>query len=194
MNIILDIDGCLADFILGFTTLANKMFNTPIIPTREHKAWGSFPGLTQEMESTVWEEIKSSNRFWYNLTPLVSPRVFSWIDSFSQRGHDVYFVTSRLGAYAKQQTEDWLMSQGVLDPTVIVSSKKGEIASAVGADYCLDDKAENAWCVAWMAPKTQACLLDRIYNHYDPNAFGSHRVKRVQTVEEFLDIVEGKNE
>ena len=189
-RIIFDVDGVLANFILGFTTLGNKEYNTPIVSTEQHEKWGAFPGLDPEKEAVLWEVVKKFETcFWANLLPLVSPSVMLRINDLIACGEEVYFVTSRPGEYAKQQTEQWLAQRGIRNPTVIVSSKKGEAAAMLGADYCLDDKAENAWCVAWLSPKTKSFLLNRKYNQYDPDAFGSSKVRRVDTVEEFLDIV-----
>lgn len=189
-RIIFDVDGVLADFILGFTRLGNSIYGTPIVATTHHKKWGEFPGLGPEQEDALWGIVKKFEaNFWFSLEPLVSSEVFRGIQDLRVCGDDVYFVTSRPGEYAKQQTEHWLQLHGISHPTVIISSKKGEAAAMLGADYCLDDKAENAWCVAWLSPRTKSFLLSRKYNQYDPLAFGSSRVQCVDTVDEFLDIV-----
>lgn len=189
-RIIFDVDGVLANFILGFTTLGNQRYFTPIVDTTQHKKWGAFPGLDLVKEESLWGIVKKcKNLFWFNLNPLVPLETFSRIQNLSSRGHSMYFVTSRPGEHAKQQTEQWLRKYGIWNPTVLVSPKKGEAAAMLGADYCLDDKAENAWCVAWLSQNTKSFLLNRKYNQYDPESFGSSRVQRVDTVEEFLDIV-----
>ena len=189
-RIIFDVDGVLADFLTGFTRLGNALFQTPVVTSDEHEQWNVFPGMTPEMVDRVWKIVKQFEaRFWFNLPALPALATFRRIRDLIVCGHEVYIVTSRPGEYAKRQTEQWLESRGIPTPTVIVSSKKGEAAAMLGADYCLEDKAENAWCVVWLSPKTKSFLLNRKSNQYDPNAFGSHRVRRVDTVEEFLDIV-----
>lgn len=193
-RIIFDVDGVLANFILGFTALGHQWYNTPVVDTEQYLKWGKFPGLGPDKEAALWAAVKAKEtHFWFNLYPLVPRATFAMIDSMSFQGHEIYYVTSRPGERSKMQTEEWLKRQGIYNPTVIVSSKKGEAAAMLGADYCLDDKAENAWCVAWLSPKTKSFLLNRKYNQYDPDAFGSHHVQCVDTVEEFLDIVNDPN-
>lgn len=87
-------------------------------------------------------------------------------------GWPIYFVTSRVGVEPKHQTENWLMDAGIARPTVIVASRKGMAADLLGATHAIDDKAENAWMVHWLSPKTRIYLLDAPYNRVEGDARG----------------------
>lgn len=185
--VIFDIDGVLADFLTGFTSLANEMFGCPVTSTHEQPSWNGFPGITKEQSSAVWARIIHDSGFWYQLEPLVGEVTFKAIDCLRR---PVYFVTARDGTNAKIQTEDWLEDMGIWKPTVIISKYKGEVAKAVRAKACIDDKAANASCVAWITEdQTQSYLIDRKYNQC-PDGFLASSVKRVASVEDYLREVQ----
>ena len=192
--IMFDIDGVLADFSLGFTTLANTLHGTPVTTTAQKVTWDGFPGLTDNQESVAWTAVYNSSVFLLNLAPLISHTVFERLN-WLQACADVYFVTHRQGVKAKSQTLEWLASYGIRDPQVIISESKGETAKVIRAEYSIDDKAGNACAVAWLTRGTKTpCLsfiLDRLYNQFDHKMIGG-KVIRVYTVSEFLDYVENK--
>lgn len=185
VRVVLDVDGVLADFILGFTTLANRMFGTPVYTTLEQKAWDSYEGLTDAECTQTLEAAKLSPTFWQDLPPLASPEELARL-AFVAAAHDLYFVTSRFGVGAKVQTEAWLRRHGVPSPTVIVSDAKGEVAKAVRAEILLDDKAGNAVFTQYYSRTTAVYLLDRPYNRFDPAVLGS-KIIRVRTLLEFFE-------
>ena len=93
------------------------------------------------------------------------------------------------------QTQRWLTNHGLETPSVVVSSKKGEIARAIRATHSLEDKIENAWAIHWISdsPQTKSFLLDRPYNRVQESPeIGARGIIRVGSVEEFLDEVEGE--
>ena len=185
-----DIDGVLADFILGFTSEAAILYGTPFTNTREQESWNTFKGLSPEQVAQVWAIITHSTHFWSDLYPLLS---------YAERcalkrlmiDHTVYFVTNRPGTNVVRQTRRWLdHCLGVENPNIIVSKRKGEVASAIDANYCLDDKAANASCVDWLTDgRCQSFLLNRPYNQC-PSDFLASGVKRVSTVLEFIQHIE----
>lgn len=194
--ILMDLDGVLADFVEGFTRLANSLFHTQIITTPDQPSWNfrTWGLLTREQENLVWDQVKRDAGWWTRLKPLVSIGTFSRIDNL-QLEHEVVFCTNRVSAAHPpgQQTSMWLESHGVYRPSVIVSGKKGEIARAIGATHSIDDKIENCWAVHWISdsPQTKSYLLDRPYNRIQKRPeVGPSGVKRVLTVDEFLDEVE----
>jgi len=80
----------------------------------------------------------------------------------------------------------------VIRPTVIISKHKGEFAKAVGADYSIEDKASNASCIDWLTGgQTKSFLLNRPYNQGNSDFLASG-VRRVDSVDEYLDVIEGK--
>lgn len=189
MKIMFDIDGVLACFIGGFTKLASELIpGVPVTTTLQQPSWHGFPGMTKEQVSRVWEVVKADCWFWTELEPLVGGLTFKDIYDIKVE-HEVYFCTSRVGIYAKRQTEHWLASQGLGNTTVIVSGKKGEFCKAVGIDYAIEDKASNASCIDWITEgKTKSYLINRPYNQAPAEFLGSG-IKRVDTVNEFLEVL-----
>lgn len=187
-TIIFDVDGVLADFVLGFTAIAGA---PEPWGTREgrQKLWSFRDVFSPEQISNAWEKLKSSDSFWRDLPPLQSPEVFDAIDEL-QLSHHVLFVTARVSyKNAQEQTKLFLEDHGVMNPSVIVSPKKGEIAAAVAADYHVDDKPENVACVHWMADK-QPCRS--YFYEVEPNNKGvwlPEKIRRIQSLSEFIEDV-----
>jgi hypothetical protein len=139
--VMFDVDGVLAEFILGFTTLAHDMFpDVPITTTPEQPKWDGFPGMTREQVNLVWREIEKSNKFWAELPALPIPH--GDICDLQLRAQ-VYFVTNRKGLNVVEQTKRWLWNNGIECPDVMAAGLKGEIARGLNANYMLDDKAGN---------------------------------------------------
>ena len=191
MNIMIDMDGCLADFICGFTTLAAQIYGTPITETSEQPRWDGFVGLSPLQIHVTWQRVFESEDFWEQLGTLVGTRTLERIDDM-QDHHRIHFVTSRQGIHTHDQTVSWLESRGILSPEVIIvpsAATKGHIAVGLGIDYCIDDKAGNAVYVQYHVPGIKSYILDRRYNQFDAEVIGS-KVKRVSTVENYLDDIE----
>lgn len=194
LSVVFDMDGVLADFIYGFLWTARSMVNREITihNTGDHPSW-DFEGLmTKREETEVWRLVKTSGVWWANLPPLVLRDVFERINKISKEAN-VYFCTARpcSARPASTQTAEWLQKHGVEDPNVVVSKMKGDFCKAVGADFALDDKWDNAQVIHWISPETVSVLLDRPYNQVAPHPkVGSNSVTRVRTVNEFLSLVE----
>jgi hypothetical protein len=101
-TIIFDVDGCLADFVEGFTTLGNRMFGVPIMKAHTQETWDNFGG-TKEQKSAIWEALKQDPEYWMNLSALIGPTTFARIDSLAMY-HRVYFLTTRVGIKVKKYT------------------------------------------------------------------------------------------
>jgi uncharacterized HAD superfamily protein len=188
-TIVFDIDGCLADFVKGFTELGHKMFGIPVLTTDQQLTWDAIGGTTKEQKNAMWEVLKRDEMFWYLLDPLVNATTFARIDSLSLYNR-VYFLTTRVGVKVKQQTERWLAFNGIYHPSVIISGThdKGEICKYLGADYAIEDKVENALSIDTVS-KAKTFLLDRPYNRIPLDDKGPNQVKRVTSVNQFLDEV-----
>jgi hypothetical protein len=195
--IMFDVDGVLADFVQGFTTLAHDMFpEVPITLTVDQPKWDGFPGMTREQINKVWRVIDQADDFWPNLPALPIPA--GDICDLQLRAQ-VYFVTNRKGQNVVEQTKRWLWRQGIEAPDVMAAGLKGEIARGLNANYMLDDKAGNVLHAYYHNLDRKAFksyVLDRPYNQFDTTVVGSG-VIRVKTIDDFIsdinrDIAEGK--
>lgn len=192
--IMFDVDGVLCDFVLGFTTLANKLFpEVPITGTHNQPSWTGFPNMTQDQINATWQQATETRGFLEGLRPLWKPEEKEAIhrDLLGiEDGHDLYFVTSRHGKYAKDETENWIRKTFFgIHPTVILCKNKGEFAKAVGCGYSIEDKASNASCIDWLTHgKTKSYLLDRPYNRLAPEYLASG-VIRINSLQDYLDII-----
>lgn len=184
-TILFDCDGVLADFIKGFTLIANRKYGTPIITTIQQPHWDFNWLLTNKQQEEVWSEIKQSSTWWTSLEPLVSYEVFNLISKLNACAN-LIFGTNRISnlTSASSQTSRWLEDMGVVPSSVVVTKKKGDLARVIGADFALDDNAENASCIHWISdsPQTKVFLLNRPYNQQPV----PKRIIRINSVQEFL--------
>lgn len=183
-NIMFDIDGVLADFILGFTREACQLgYLERPYSTEEQASW-EFNQLSWPQQISIWDYIRSSNWWWTNLPALVSPVTFAALNTL-QMTNQVIFCTNRRGKHIQLQTKYWLANNGIVNPAVVVTERKGEVARALDIDYSIDDQVHNANCVHWIADTVpcRSYLLDRPYNRVG-------RIKNVRvvaSVEEFME-------
>jgi hypothetical protein len=181
--VMFDVDGVLANFFEAYKRTYDRVHPRNPFPFADDGwVWDDL------WDSLVWDVIKVSSGWWTLLRPIPDARVFRRINAM-QNTHDVYFVTARPGLAVKQQTETWLRLQGIEDPTVILSSKKGEAAAVLGADFSIEDKAGNAVYIAYQSKGTKSFLVDRHYNLFNHEMLGS-KVIRIKEIEQFLAAIE----
>jgi len=158
-----------------------------VMSTEEQLNWDGF-GLTKKQMDSVWDVILGTRGWWLAMPSLVSEQTLEQIDRLTN-DHQVVFVSAREGISPQCDTIDWLKSHGVQSPSVILTKRKGEIARALDADYSLEDKPENAAVIHWMADvkPCKSYIIDRPYNRVD---YLPKKIKRVKTVEEFLNEIE----
>ena len=164
MRLGIDIDGCLADFNESFARLVNE--RTGVELELPPKTWNYHldAGVTPEQDQAIWAEIAGSPTFWVALNPLPSAKeLLKDLDGLTSE-HAVYFITTRVGMTAKQQTELWLWQFGITYPTVIISKAKGLIAAGLQLNIMLDDKPENLFDVKAARPECQTILVRAPYN------------------------------
>src|SRR3990172_4497982 len=94
--VIFDVDGCLADFMLGFTTLLNREFGTPITRGHQYEQWDEVIGVSPQQVKYGWNCVNQSSTFWLTLDSLVSNEVWDRLRRL-QEHTDIYFVTNRSG-------------------------------------------------------------------------------------------------
>lgn len=188
-TIVFDVDGVLANFTKGFTTIGNRLFGIPIVENDDQLSWNFKESLTSEQQSVIWNEVKSTLGWWRSLVSLVSYEIFYRINRLTI-DNEVYFVTNRF-SYRRppgEQTVSWLMLHGIPNPRVIVSEKKGEICDAIRADFSLEDNWSNALSIHDRAPGCQSFLIERRYNEKDRKVL-PEGMTVVKTVTEYLDHI-----
>lgn len=193
MIVMWDVDGVLANFQQGYHRLANRMFDVGVDETYVPPTWDWLQDtIGEDKVNRVWEHIRQSPDFWFELDPLVSREELTRIRELTRK-HTMYYVTSRVGSTAKRQTERWLSMYVGADlntPTVLISTRKADAANALGADYTIDDKAGNVLAVYYNSPASRKVyVLDTPYNQFSNDVMG-HRVRRVKSVKDFLDDIE----
>lgn len=203
-----DVDGVFADLPPAFQKLLVELTGKDLFLPGDSANppcwnWHFLRGYTKEEADRAWVHIANSD-FWRWLQPIRDNTytLSQWYRLHSEE-HDVYFITHRAGARAKQQTERWLQNWaiGSAHPTVLLSGEKGTIARALNLDVYIDDNLDNAKSVLTLSPKTKMFLLNRSYNqepalvnvwtrYADSPVKGGYwdrrEATRVATVEEFL--------
>lgn len=176
MKIGIDLDGVICDFYEPYEELCVAADNgIDRFPQRGSSVgfyppvwnWPQHYGYSDAVVDRVWEKIKASNDFWLELKPL--PEGQDLIDSGNLNNllaeHDVYFITARPGARAKQQTEEWFGIHAGLDcPTVLLCNNKFHACRALHLDLYIDDRGENIVDCDKYAWETVSVLLNRPYN------------------------------
>ena len=185
-----DVDGVLADFDLGYTSLAHRVFGTPIQTTVTQMEWNFRSILTNKEQSTVWDILKNTSHWWETLVPLVDYDTFREINKLG-RVNDVYFITNRMHNLhsPSHQTRAWLEAQGIIHPQVVVTPFKGETCKLLGVDSSLEDNWGNACAIHWMSDKTRSFLVRRFYNHQAESLIPKN-ITWVSSVDQFLQDVE----
>ena len=188
-TIIFDVDGVLADFVLGFTREIGA--EQPWGERQNAGNWNFIDKFEKQRVEDAWSRIRNNPQWWINLPPLEDYATYQRIARL-QLDHQVLFVTARSGINAQWQTQRWLRLQGIMNANVVVADKKGDVAAAVGAHYHIDDKPENAACVHWIADKKpcRSYFLDHEYRQ--SGMWLPPRIKRVSSVNQYLEDIENE--
>lgn len=183
----IDLDGVCADFTTGMSQALHATTGRLLLePGSEPDvwAWPEAVGYTPAEVRGVWLSISASPLFWRALSPL--PGVTDALRRLDTWAHDaparsVYFLTSRVGIYAKQQTESWLREQGVRNPTVLLAdgSRKSLLADGLSLTALIDDCPENL--ILRPGSMTAPVLCPHAYNASVRALFS-----RVQTLPTFV--------
>lgn len=174
-SIMLDIDGVLSDFVTSAIPIANRRLGKDIpLSYRPQEYW--WPDrLSKEDWGPMFDEIKSTYNFWYNLMP-IKENVEALRDFYdnirvSRSEYAVYFITSRpdtAGLTALDQTNRWLLELDLLrtNCSVLVVRQpehKPALIRSLDLQASIDDKLESA-IESSKIDNHQSYLLDYPYN------------------------------
>lgn len=197
MRIGFDIDGVLAAFVPRYQSLVIETDGRNLFHPGDDRDppcwnWPELRGYSTEVMQQVWAHIAASPSFWYSLAPTHELRTFSLLLRDLEHRHDLYYIASRPGTTAKRQTEAWLQRQLSYDklqvaPTVLISSRKAEMARGLQLDCYIDDNLDNAHSIGIGNPGTRSYLLDRAYNQEASHPDTIHFYTRVGSLAEFFD-------
>lgn len=191
MKFAIDIDGVLADFNTGFAKILNWIeprqvdIYAPDFPNCWN--WPQAYGWSEDALARAWTEAKNCGYFWKMLQPYSTfYQDIQSIDKLRNEGHEIYFITSRVGRTAKLETEQWLGERGMGMPTVIVTShatEKGEICRTLNIDWMIDDSPDVLLNVS---RSTKTAMIARPWNV----GYNGYFNKTVNSVREALaDVI-----
>lgn len=174
MKIGFDLDGVICDFNASFMDLMARvtgrdLFGFTAEGARPAITCWNYPvdqfGYSKEEFSAAWKAVEASYEFWFHLAEYPWTRDYcNHVDRLSEKGYEVYYITSRMGIDVKGQTEDWLNQRGVLNPTVLISSAKGLCAKALDLGLYVDDKNENVLDVLIAQPRCKVIMQAQPWN------------------------------
>jgi 5' nucleotidase, deoxy (Pyrimidine), cytosolic type C protein (NT5C) len=190
VKIQVDVDGVLADFMLGAYQYARTIDPTvPFVDTLTTKDWDHWEGWQPDTVKAVWAHIKESPIFFFKLRSLIGKAEWRQLGVYSKPGHELYFVTSRPGVTAKWQTESWIYDQMERQGTVVMTADKAGFAKLIKPDFSIEDNAKNASLIGEVIGANKSFILDRLYNrNLHPQS-----ATRVKTFEQFLERLHESN-
>jgi len=165
LNIGADIDGVLANFTKGGREVCQALFGKPD-PNLVQTGWGfDSLGLSSEEERSMWETIDHTANWWLHLDRLPNTTLLKPLCD----KHRVIFITNRkdgqVGMPIEEQSSEWLRRHfRIFNPTVVISDKKGPVASGLKLDFYIDDRPKNYYEVLQAAPTCRTALQDATYN------------------------------
>jgi 5'(3')-deoxyribonucleotidase len=140
-NILLDMDGVLADFLGGTIKVLNRDYHKSITIEQyasEFGQWGIYDyyGITVEQ---MWESIDKTPDFWYRLNPMPWGReLYSFLKEF---GEVTILTTPNLDPSCASQKLKWLNGYlGIQSNAVFLGARKYLMA---GNGILIDDYAKN---------------------------------------------------
>jgi hypothetical protein len=188
-----DLDGVLANFIRGFTSIGHRLYGSRVSDAQSHTDWmfeEAGIGLTEEHCAAIWQQIWSSPYFWRGLDPL-NVSVMRRINALPT---PKVFITNRKGIHPQQQSEGFLEQWGIDRPVVYVASDKVPVAKAIGVTAHIDDYYPNCTTLKGALPHAYIALLATPYNtkhHAEWLNAGGHIVL---SVDEFLNTLDATKE
>jgi hypothetical protein len=157
LRIGVDLDGTLADLSSLFHEYEAKLFGQPTSdepcepgeedPEPTDKERLKAAKAKSKQQETVWRALRNTPDLWTLLKPLEPGAVKALYCAAAQHNWEVFFVTQRprsAGASVQKQTQDWLIANGFLTPSVLtLTGSRGKAAHALDLDFLIDDLPKN---------------------------------------------------
>ncbi len=208
-----DMDGVLADFVLAFHEVEERLFgpgpgSSAGDPEKEEEVQENAAARSDEdadekpeptlrearrRHDTIWQAIESTPNFWESLKPTEEGAVARIHDLMLRHKWEVFFITQRPyteGDTVQRQTQRWLVAQGFDLPSVLVlGGSRGAAAGALRLNYHVDDSPQN--CIDVISESRAKPIL--IVPDSDKQTVTSARklgIGTARTISECLDILE----
>lgn len=157
-----DLDGVLCDFNYSFIEMLEKVSGKQSTHDKRQEpltwAYPTSIGFTKEDENNAWAAVRQSFSFWMTLKPLFeAQQAMGVLAGMSTAGHDIYFITTRMGQAPQLQSQAWCAIHGFEAPSVLIaanSEAKGLLAKGLDLTHFIDDKPSNCFAV------DDACNID----------------------------------
>lgn len=174
VNIAVDIDGVLADFLKQFYRVINRLWPGRIEDGYVQSDWWMSDRMTEEEMRTALDAVFHDPSLWIRLDALPGQHELAMmLHTLSNNNVNVFYVTQRPDTFnghesALWQTNHWLgrmQLDGPATSTIVVSAAadKSELYRILKIQYSIDDKAETVEQCN-LIPGHTAFLLDRSYN------------------------------
>lgn len=166
LNIGIDLDDVLANFIDKYIAICNRLHGKPPIGAKPVDwEWSNF-GLTRAQQDDAWAEVRQTYNFWDTLgTEEGATR--DQLERLDNK-HSLFFITARAlstGDSIQRQSCRWLLNNfGIPFPTVLVTVDKGPLAAALKLDYFIDDRPKNVIEIATAVPTCKVFLKNSMHN------------------------------
>lgn len=199
MTICLDLDGVFADFNTAYGDLLIKVSGVDLLPSGwrtnadfpQTWFWERDAGYSAEVEKTVWEQhiLKKGSKFWQTLAPLPGAReALSGLNNLQKQGHQVWFISNRIGDLGHFQTLKWLYENGLDYPQLVLARDKIPYLRLLETNVFIDDKPQTVQEVARVADeecwKNFSLFLQAA--PYNKTIWGDGRFQTVKSVKEML--------
>lgn len=134
-----DIDGVLADFTLGFTSLAAEIGVVK-------EPWTGYEQPTFNFKfhvAPVWNAVDMKPRFWLDLQPLVTKHERELMNRMAEDVNIVYVTARKASAW--EQTHKWLEKYGFPEGPVFFTDDKVPLYLSMGTGlrWAIDDKPDT---------------------------------------------------
>ena len=146
---VVDIDGVLADFTHGFSSLTTRLGLTEKSWTCGEQPTWEWGELTEENSSLAWGAVRAGDSFWRNLHPIPSQGEIGRLYVLKSKV-DIVYMTGRVGVTSQKQSEDWLHWYGFpLAPVIMETDKLAGILDLNAASpegrviSIIDDKPDT---------------------------------------------------